>query len=259
MRARVILAGLGLALSLSAAGNALAGELIVSAASSLNDAFKAMAQAYQDQNPADGVVLNFAASDVLLQQIVSGAPADVFASADQVAMDKAVAQQAVAPASRHDFAGNQLVLIVPRDSVLPIARLDDLMQPALRRIAYGNPAFVPVGRYAQAALEKAGLWKAVSAKGVMAQNVRQSLDYVARGEVDAGFVFATDAAMMPDKVHVVLRLPASAAAPITYPIAVTSRSTNAAAAARFIAYVRSDAGQAILARYGFLPPASVRP
>jgi molybdate transport system substrate-binding protein len=252
MPVRRILPALTVALALSFAGHASAGELVVSAASSLSNAFKEIAQAYQQLHPESNVVLNFAASDVLMQQIVNGAPADVFASADQVAMDKAAAQNAIAPASRRNFAANQLVVIVPHDSLLPIARLTDLTQPALRRIAYGNPSFVPVGRYTQAVLEQAKIWQAVSAKGVLAQNVRQSLDYVARGEVDAGFVFATDAAIMPERVRVALRLPP--AVPITYPIAITRASTHAVDAERFIKYVRSDAGQAILARYGFSQP-----
>ncbi len=122
----------------------------------------------------------------------------------------------------------------------------------VKRIAYGNPASVPVGRYTQGALEAAGLWTAVQAKSVLAQNVRQSLDYVSRGEVDAGFVFATDAAIMPDKVKVALRVPSQT--PVTYPIAVTAREAAAQEAQRFVAYVLSPAGQAILARYGFQQP-----
>ena len=121
------------------------------------------------------MVLNFGASDVLLQQIVKGAPADVFASADQKAMDKAVEEKAVKPASRVDFAANQVVLIVPTDSRANITALKDLTRDDVKRIAYGNPASVPVGRYTQGALQAAGLWDAVQAKSVLAQNVRQSL------------------------------------------------------------------------------------
>jgi molybdate transport system substrate-binding protein len=111
---------------------------------------------------------------------------------------------------------------------------------------------VPVGRYTQGALETAGLWSAVQAKSVLAQNVRQSLDYVARGEVDAGFVFATDAAIMADKVKVAVRVPSQT--PVTYPIAVTTREAAAKEAESFVAYVLSPAGQAILSRYGFQKP-----
>ena len=198
------------------------------------------------------MVLNFGASDVLLQQIVKGAPADVFASADQKAMDKAVEEKAVKPASRVDFAANQVVLIVPTDSRANITALKDLTRDDVKRIAYGNPASVPVGRYTQGALQAAGLWDAVQAKSVLAQNVRQSLDYVSRGEVDAGFVFATDAAIMADKVKVAVRVPSQTS--VTYPIAVTAREAAAKEAQSFVAYVLSPAGQEILSRYGFQKP-----
>lgn len=229
-----------------------AADLVVSAAASLTNAFKELGQSFEALNPDTKVLFNFAASDVLLQQIIKGAPADVFASADQEAMNKAEAEKAVQPASRKNFANNQIVLIVPADSQLHIAQLQDLTQAAVKRVAYGNPASVPVGRYTKAALEHAKLWDAVAAKGVPAQNVRQSLDYVARGEVEAGFVFSTDAAVMPDKVKVAVRVPSQT--PVSYPIAVTSDSKQAEMAARFVAYVLSPVGQATLARYGFLKP-----
>lgn len=232
--------------------SAHAGDLVVSAAASLTNAFKDVAQAYEKEHAGTKVILNFGASDVLLQQIVKGAPADVFASADQKAMDKAVEEKAVKPESRVDFAANQIVLIVPTDSKANITALKDLTRDDVKRIAYGNPASVPVGRYTQGALQAAGLWDAVQAKSVLAQNVRQSLDYVSRGEVDAGFVFATDAAVMPDKVKVAVRVPSQT--PVTYPIAVTARDTAAKEAKSFVAYVMSPAGQEILSRYGFHKP-----
>jgi molybdate transport system substrate-binding protein len=234
------------------AGNACAGDVVVSAASSLTDAFKQVAAAYEAKHPDTKVVLNFAASDVLLQQIANGAPADVFASADQKAMDKAQAQGVLLQGSRKNFATNQLVLIVPAASSLKIASLKDLERPAIKRIAYGDPASVPVGRYTQAALQADSAWSAVSAKAVLAQNVRQSLDYVARDEVDAGFVFATDAAIATDKVKVALRV--NSPTPISYPIAVVAQSTHAADAQAFENFVLSPEGQALLAKSGFLKP-----
>ncbi len=243
---------LSLALAAAWGPGAHAGELVVSAAASLTNAFKEVAQGFEKEHAGTKVILNFGASDVLLQQIVKGAPADVFASADQKAMDKAVAEKAVKPASRVDFAANQIVLIVPTDSKAGITQLKDLAREDVKRVAYGNPASVPVGRYTQAALEAAGLWNAVQAKSVLAQNVRQSLDYVSRGEVDAGFVFATDAAIMPDKVKVAVRVPSQT--PVTYPIAVTTREAAAKEAESFVAYVLSPAGQEILSRYGFQKP-----
>jgi molybdate transport system substrate-binding protein len=231
---------------------AQATDLVVSAAASLTNAFKDLAQSFEQQNPGVKVITNFGASDILMQQIVQGAPADVFASADQTAMDKAVAEKAVNAATRKNFAANQIVLIVPNDSKLNLSSLNDLTKPEVKHIAYGNPASVPFGRYTKVALEHAGLWDQVSAKGVLAQNVRQSLDYVARGEVEAGFVFATDAAVMPDKVKVAVRIPSDS--PATYPIALTAGTRQSELAAKFLAYVLSPTGQTVLARYGFLKP-----
>lgn len=231
---------------------AQAADLVISAASSLTNAFKDLGSAFEQHNPGVKVINNFGASDILMQQIVRGAPADVFASADQTAMDKAVAEKAVQGATRQNFAANQIVLIVPHDSTLALSALKDLTQSSVKRVALGNPASVPFGRYTQTALEQAGLWQAVLAKGVLAQNVRQSLDYVARGEVEAGFVFATDAAIMPDKVKVAMRIPSEQ--PATYPIAVTTNTTQTALAKKYIAFVQSLEGQATLARYGFLKP-----
>jgi molybdate transport system substrate-binding protein len=231
---------------------ASAADLVVSAASSLTDAFKNIGQAYEAKNPGTKVVLNFGASDVLMQQIINGAPADVFASADETAMDKAVAAKVINTPTRKDFAGNEIVMIVPSDSKLNLTSLKDLTKDDVKRITYGNPASVPVGRYTQSALQAAGQWDAVSAKGVLAQNVRQALDYVARGEVEAGFVFATDAAIMADKVKVAVHVPTTT--PVTYPIALVAGSKQESQAASFMAYVLSPAGQDILAKYGFLKP-----
>ncbi|MGO4279367.1 molybdate ABC transporter substrate-binding protein [Cupriavidus sp. RAF20_2] len=240
------------ALTFGAAPSAFAADLVVSAAASLTNAFKTLAEQYEKVHPDTKVVLNFGASDVLMQQIVRGAPADVFASADQDAMNKAEAEKVIQPASRKDFAANQVVLIVPTDSKLGIGALRDLTRADVKRVAYGNPSSVPVGRYTKDALEAENLWEAVSAKGVPAQNVRQSLDYVARGEVDAGFVFATDAAIMPDKVKVAVRVPNRT--PVTYPIAITTQTKQPTQAASFVQYVLSPDGQAVLAKYGFQKP-----
>ncbi|HIH2671962.1 TPA: molybdate ABC transporter substrate-binding protein, partial [Burkholderia cenocepacia] len=149
-------------------------------------------------------------------------------------------------------AANSLVLIVPADShAAAPTSLNDLTAPGVKRIAYGDPASVPVGRYTEGALRAAGVWDAVSAKGVLAANVRQSLDYVARGEVDAGFVFGTDAAIMPGRVKVALTVPTRTA--ITYPIAVVKDSRHAAQAQSFIDFVASSQGQAVLSTFGFKP------
>lgn len=237
---------------LGLAGVAHAGEITVSAAASLADAFREIAADYELAHPDTKVRLNFGASGSLLQQIANGAPVDVFASADGQTMDLAVSQGLVDNRARRDFAGNALVLVVPSDAKVVVRGLRDLGAPAVRRLGLGNPASVPAGRYARAALEAERLWPALQAKAVLAQNVRQVLDYVARGEVDAGFVYATDAAAAQDTVTAVATV--VLAAPIRYPIAPVRASANADEAAGFIAYVLSPAGQRVLARHGFRQP-----
>lgn len=243
---------LAAALLVAAPGLGLAADLTVSAASSLSNAFREIAQGYQAQYPNARISLNFGASGALLQQMAKGAPVDVFASADQETMDLAEKQGLVAARDRRDFVRNALVLIAPADSALAIRRLEDLAQPGITRVAIGNPASVPVGRYTRLALEAAHLWPVVQAKAITTQNVRQSLDYVARGEVDAGFVYATDADLMKGKVRVALDVPLNVA--IRYPIARTAGSAQGQEASRFVGYVLSPAAQAILARYGFRKP-----
>ncbi len=244
---RVLAFGLGLVFALPVRG----GDLVVSAAISLTEAFQELGRRYEARHPGTKVVLNTGASDKLLQQILAGAPADVFASADQVAMDKAVAQKAVDPATRATFAGNALVLIVPADAKGP-ASPAALLDPKVRRVAVANPASVPAGRYAREALEAQGLWAAVEAKAVFGQSVRQCLDYVARGEVDAGFVYATDAAVQAGKVRVAATVPTRT--PVTYPIALVLGTRQTEAARAFVALVVSVEGREVLARHGFTAP-----
>lgn len=235
-----------------ATGAVHADELTVSAAASLTNAFTEVAQSYEAQHPGSRVLLNFGASGALLQQMAKGAPVDVFASADQETMDMAEKQGLIPTGERRNFARNTLVLVVPSDSKQSLNRLEDLGQSAVQKIAIGNPASVPVGRYTRHALEVAKLWPTVSAKAINTQNVRQSLDYVARGEVDAGFIYATDVAVMKDKVRVAFEVPLDVA--ITYPIARVISSANAEEAKRFVSFVLSSDGQAILSKYGFQKP-----
>ena len=235
-----------------AMGSVNAQELMVSAAASLTNAFKELAPLFEAKHPGSKVLLNFAASDALVQQVAKGAPVDVLACADQESMDKAETQKLLTAGSRQNFAANSLVLIVPTDSDLTIRSVADLAQASVTRIAMGNPASVPAGRYTQQALEQGKLWSAVQPKAIYALSVRQSLDYVARGEVDAGFVYNTDAAIQKTKVRVVSTVPSTVA--ITYPAAVIASSKNAALAQQFIDFTLSSAGQAVLGQYGFMKP-----
>jgi len=241
---------LALAAALPAAASAA--EVTVSAAASLTNAFRELAQAFEAAHPGDRVLLNFAASDPLVQQIAKGAPVDVFASADQEAMDKAEALTLVAAGTRRDFVANTVVLIVPAASAFRPATLADLDVQSVQRLTTGNPASVPIGRYAKDALMKAGIWARLEPRFVYGASVRQSLDYVARGEVDAGFVYATDVMAQKDKVRAVLTVPTTS--PVRYPIAVLAGAPQPALARGFVQYTLSPPGQAILAKYGFVRP-----
>ncbi|MBN9410276.1 MAG: molybdate ABC transporter substrate-binding protein [Burkholderiales bacterium] len=231
---------------------ATAQQITVSAAASLTDAFKELAPKFEAARPGVTVRLNFAASGALLQQIAQGAPVDVFASADQATMDRAATQNLIDSTSRRNFVTNSLVLIEPVQGAAGVKSLADLQGAAVKRIAVGKPATVPVGNYTKQVLEGASLWAPLEPKFVQADSVRQVLDYVSRGEVEAGFVYRTDAALMADKVKVVLSPPT--ATPVSYPIAVVADSRHKATARDFAAFIASDAAQQVLARYGFGKP-----
>ncbi len=234
----------------SAALAVQAADLTISAAASLTNAFRDIAPLFEAAHPGTKVQLNFGASGALLQQIAKGAPADVFASADQETMDQA--QKGNLVQQRRNFVTNTLVVVVPSASAKVPKAVGDLAQPAYARIAIGLPGSVPVGRYTKSVLEAAGLWGAVEPKMIGANNVRQALDYVARAEVDVAFVYATDAALLPDKVKVALTVPTTQ--PILYPVATLTAAPNAADAAKFVDFLTTPAAQAVLAKYGFGRP-----
>ncbi len=227
-------------------------ELIVSAASSLTNAFSEIGKNFENANPGTKVVFNFAASGVLLQQIQKGAPVDVFASADQKTMDQAMEKNLISPNTRQNFVTNELVLILPLGAKTPVKALEDLRAAGIEKIALGNPESVPAGRYTQEVLTNEKLWEELKPKFIFGESVRQVLDYVSRGEVDAGFVFATDAAVAKDRVKVALE--AGRHNPISYPIAVVGSTKNRDLAKRFVQFVLSTEAQETLSKYGFGKP-----
>jgi molybdate transport system substrate-binding protein len=227
-------------------------ELIVSAAASLTNALKEVAGAFEKTHPGTRIVYNFAASGVLLQQMAKGAPVDVFASADQKTMDQAQEKGLIIPASRKNFVSNALVLIAPGKSGLPLAGPGDLGSPQIKRVALGNPATVPVGRYTQEALSKSGLWESLKPKFIYGESVRQVLDYVSRGEVDAGLVYATDAAIAKGKVKTVAVVQGHQ--PIVYPVALVAAGQKQALAQEFLNFLFAPDSVAILSKYGFGKP-----
>ena len=233
-----------------AAWPALAAELTVSAAASLTNVFGELKPLFEKAHPGQTLTFNFAASGPLLKQIAEGAPVDVFASADQETMDAAAAKGLIATATRRNFTANELVLIAPSDSKIPLRTPADLAAAPIQRIAIGNPDSVPAGRYARDAL--GGLYAGLSPKFVLAASVRQVLDYVRRAEVQAGFVYRTDAMVAKDAVRVVMTM--SGHAPILYPAAVVAASPHKNEAALFVGFLLSPEAKAVLARHGFAKP-----
>lgn len=227
-------------------------ELTVSAAASLTNAFTDVGKKFESANTGTKVIFNFAASGPLLQQIEQGAPVDVFASADQKTMDQAKEKNLILNDSRKNFVSNKLVLIVPATAKISIKSLQDLSTKDVTKIGIGKPETVPVGRYTQEALTNEGLWESLSPKFIPADSVRQVLDYVSRGEVDAGFVFATDAAIAKDKVRIVATMEMHK--PIVYPVAVVAATRKKELSQRFIDFVLSKEGQEILSQHGFGKP-----
>jgi molybdate transport system substrate-binding protein len=226
-------------------------EILVSAAVSLKEAFVEIASIYEKQT-GNRVRFNFGSSGLLQKQIEAGAPVDVFASAGEKQMNDLQTQGLIVTATRHDFAGNALVLIRPTDSKVSLKSFGDLSRPDIGRIAIGSPKTVPAGQYAEEALRNLKLWNAIQSRLVFAENVRQVLDYTARGEVDAGILYASDMAGERGDATVVAQAPEGSYSPIRYPISVMKQTGKEKDSRRFIELVLSGTGQNILKKYGFL-------
>jgi molybdate transport system substrate-binding protein len=225
-------------------------EILVAAASSLTDVLKEIAAAFQKANPRIRIRFTFGASGTLLQQIQAGAPVDVFISASPKEMDTLEKAGRLLAGTRANIAGNRLVLIVPASGSRVTGWVSLVSAPG--RIALSNPDSVPSGRYARETLTRRKLWDAVAKKGVYGGNVRQTLAYVAGGNVAAGVVFATDAKIEARRVRVVATAtPGKDHAPIVYPASILGSSRQSNAARRFLTYLRTPAAQAVFRRFGF--------
>ncbi|NOG71390.1 molybdate ABC transporter substrate-binding protein [Roseicella sp. DB1501] len=227
--------------------------ITVFAAASLTDALRALAQAWQSQgHPAPR--LSFAASSALARQMEQGAPADLFMSADEPWMDYVQKRGLIVPETRVSPIGNTLVLVAPADAAKPVAlaRETDLLARLgpQGRIATGDPAHVPVGKYAEAALRWMGQWDAVSPRLARADNVRSALLLVERGEAPYGIVYATDAAVS-SAVKVVGTFPAASHPPITYPFALATRAAGNAEARALLAFLAGPQAMPVWQRFGF--------
>lgn len=224
---------------------------VVLAASSLQDALTEAARKWES-NGHPAPVLSFAGTSALARQIEGGAPADLFIAADEQWMDELASGEHIKGGSRRDLLGNSLVLVGPTGSGKPLDTLDSgTLIAALGhgRLAIADPEAVPAGRYAKQALESLGAWDAVSARIVPAENVRLALELVARKDAALGIVYLTDAKAQP-QVQVLHRFAAGHHAPIVYPAALVSGSTNPDAS-DFLAFLSSDEASAVFRKHGF--------
>lgn len=226
-------------------------EIRFSAGISLKNAFEEIGKAFEGKHPGTKIRFNFGASGDLVRQIQGGAPVDAFASAAQKDMDEIDQKGLVMSGTKVNFAGNSMVLVKSRLSRIRTETFEDLRKSEVSKIAIGNPKSVPAGRYAQEILRGLHLWELVKEKLVFAEHARQVLDYVARNEVDAAIVYSTDALLRSKEISVLMKAPAEAHQPITYPIAVVKGSKNLPLAKEFIAFVLSVEGSHILKKYGF--------
>jgi molybdate transport system substrate-binding protein len=235
------------------ATDADAQDLTVSAAISLKEALAEIAPAFEAANPGVAVNLNLGASGDLQRQIEAGAPVDVFVSAASSNMDVLSSRGGIDPRTRRDVACNKLVLIVPADAATAPSTLQEL--EALEHIAIGNPKTVPAGQYAREALESAGLWARLQPRYVFTENVRQALEYVARGEAQAGFVYVTDAKVVAGEVRMAFEVDPASYEPIVYPATAVAGSRRRELARKFVEFLTSPAAAAALEKQGFtLPP-----
>jgi molybdate transport system substrate-binding protein len=248
---RLLLLTLFLAAQLAIVSAAVAKDVVVFAAASLKNALDDASAAYEKETGVKALI-SYAASSTLAKQVESGAPADIFISADLDWMDYLEKRNLIKPETRLTLLGNKLVLVAPANStanieIAPGFALADLL--GNERLAMADPSAVPAGKYGKSALEQLGVWAAVSSKVAPAEDVRSALLLVSRGETPLGIVYATDAAV--DKgVRIVASFPEDSHPPIVYPAALLVSSENPAAAA-FLDYLKSDKARPFFERQGF--------
>jgi molybdate transport system substrate-binding protein len=224
-------------------------EILVSAAASLTDVLKEIAAGYGTKSK-NSVRFNFGASNALARQIEEGAPADIFFSADLAQMHNLDQSGRLEPGTARNLLSNQLVIVVPADSKLAISSPKDLLKAEIKRIALAEPSAVPVGVYSSKYLADERLWEQLKSKIVPVQDVRATLASVESGNVDAGFVYKTDAAISK-KVKVAYEVPVANGPKIMYPAAIVKESQHKRDARIFLNYLSTPEAKAIFKKYGF--------
>jgi molybdate transport system substrate-binding protein len=251
---RAVLGAAALLLLIGTPPAAPAQELTLSVAISMKEAVEALGRSFASRQPGVTLHYNFGASGDLQKQIEAGAPIDVFVSAATRQMDELEHKGLILADTRRAFARNVLVVVTPADAPRDLTAAPDLLGPRVARVAVGNPKTVPAGQYAQESLRAVGLWDRLAPKLIFAENVRQVLEYVARGEVDAGFVYATDLPAAGPRVREAFRPGEETYPPVIYPAAVVAATRQPALARAFVELLAGPEGRTVLQRLGFQPP-----
>ena len=225
-------------------------ELTILAAASLTDVCAELKAEYQKENPGTELLFSFGGSGALQAQIEAGAPCDVFISAAKKQMAALEKQNLMETGSVSNLLQNQVVLILPKGSVLKISSFEELASPAVKLVAVGEPQSVPVGQYAKAVCDSLGIWEAVSAKANFASDVRTALSWVEEEACDSGIVYATDAASS-QKVFVAASAPKGSCPPVIYPVGIVAESGHKEAARAFVDFLRSEKAKAVFEKAGF--------
>lgn len=223
-------------------------EITVSAAASLQDSLNEIKGLYEKQHSNIKINYNFGASGTLAQQISQGAPVDIFFSAAEDKFDQLVQKGIIEKADSMNLVGNSLVLVVPTKEKQTIHTLNDLSKAD--KISIGTPEAVPAGMYAKESFEYLQLWEGLEKKVVYAKDVRQVLNYVETGNVDAGIVYKTDA-LTSKKIKIVATADEKTHTPIIYPIGMVKESSHPKETKQFYKYIESDASMKVFKKYGF--------
>lgn len=229
--------------------SAMNGEMTIYAAKSMTDCLDELIADYNETNPKVEISTNYASSGDLQSQIENGAPCDLFLSAAQKQMDVLCEEGLMAEDTRSNLLTNEAVLVVPVDSDA-VTSFDDLAKDTVEKVAIGDPASVPAGQYAQGILTTLGTWDVVSEKAVLGSDVRQVLAWCETGEVDAGIVYATDAAVT-DAVKMICTAPEDSCDPVVYPIALTKDGAENEVAKDFLAFLQTEEAAKVFETYGF--------
>ena len=250
---RALLCAAILASSACGSGESVPGaatRVVVSAAVSVSAALRRAANEFERTTDAT-VVLNVGGSDTLATQLLAGARADLFFSADTRQMDRVEAGGGILTSTRVDLLTNQLVVVTDLDRVGQLSKVTDLARPGVRRIAMGDPDAVPAGVYAREYLQSVGLWDAVQSKVVPTRSVRAALAAVEAGNADVGFVYRTDVPLT-DGVDVAFVVPIDLGPQIRYVAAVTTEALHEAAARQLLTFLSGASARRIFEDAGFI-------